>query len=238
MRVKPHYRSAAFFAALGFLAAQAVSAQPAAVPPRPKTPPAEQRPAKTETDKQPSLPAKGTALVELHDGLLHISASDADLNAVLQQIARVTGMHLQGSVGGNRVFGDYGPAAPGEVLKSLLDGVPCNFVMTQEPGTVAPQQLVISARNSGNTNAEPLAVNRTAGPQSDPAIPQEEQLRPPPEAEPAEEAPDEQPPPDAETPPPATEQPEDNAGRPNAPKTPQQFLDELNKMRQQVRPPQ
>jgi hypothetical protein len=193
---------------------------------------------------QASAPPKGTAIVELHDGLLHISASDVDLNSVLQQVARVTGMRLQGSTLANHIFGEYGPGAPGEVLSRLLDGVPCNFVMTQEPGTAAPQELVISARNSGDMSAPPEAmpVNRTASRRWVP--PAARQAQPEPagqaeqpeqQAEPAEEAPVEQPQPEPEVqnPPQAAEQPQDNSGRPNEIKTPEQFMDELNKARQQ-----
>lgn len=190
----------------------------------------------TET-REPSAPAKGTAIVEFRDGLLHIAASDADLNSVLQQVARVTGMHLQGSTSGDRVFGDYGPAAASEVLNHLLDGVPCNFVMTQEPGTAAPQQLVISARNGGGMNAEPVPANRTAARRAGPVAAPQGQVEQPEQgeqAEPAEEVPAEQAP-EIPNSPPTAEQPTDD-NKPNAVKTPQQFMEELNRMHQQARP--
>ena len=112
MRVKPQCARAVVLA--GFILTASCGAWTQTAPPTGQQVPATgQRPA---VAAQASAPPKGTAIVELHDGLLHISASDADLNSVLQQVARVTGMRLQGSTLTNHIFGEYGPGAPGEVL--------------------------------------------------------------------------------------------------------------------------
>ena len=241
MRVKPQCARAVVLGVFTLTAALTAWTQTAPATGQ-QAPATAQRPVMAAT--QASAPPKGTAIVELHDGLLHISASDADLNSVLQQVARVTGMRLQGSTITNHIFGEYGPGAPGEVLSRLLDGVPCNFVMSQEPGTAVPQQLVISARNAGEIGAAPAAmpVNRTAsrrwippaarqGQPEQPAQPEQSEQQ----AEPAEEAPVEQPQPEPEvqSPPQTVEQPQDNSGRSNETKTPEQFMEELNKLRQQ-----
>jgi hypothetical protein len=94
--------------------------------------------------------------------------------------------------------------------------------------------------------APPVPAARTASrgfiPPAAQAAAQQEQPEQAEQAEPAEETPVEQAAPEIPTPPPAAqEQPEDNSAtpNPNTIKTPQQFMDELNRRRQQqAQPPQ
>ena len=233
--------------------AQTTPPRPAAAKPSPTTTP---QPAPSTAQTAPSTPqsapttpqtapprastgpAKGTATVEFRNGLLHIVATDADLNAVLLQVSQLTGMRVQGATNGDRLYGDYGPAAPSDVLNHLLSGLPYNFVMTQAPRTPAPQQLVISSRNSGSQAGPPsvpTADHRWVPPaaRSQPT----EQIQPEPSD--AEEAPveDENPPqPVQEIPAPDNAPPQEDRGanaqpgNTNGPKTPEQFLQELKQM--------
>jgi hypothetical protein len=198
----------------------------------PTTPRAAPTTPQTAPPRTSAEPAKGTATVEFRNGLLHIVATDADL----------TGMRVQGATNGDRLYGDYGPAAPSDVLNHLLSGLPYNFVMTQAPRTPAPQQLVISSRNSGSQAGPasvPTADHRWVPPaaRSQPT----EQIQPEPSD--AEEAPveDENPtqpvqdiPAPENTPPQedrgANAQPGNGNGTQSGPKTPEQFLEELKQM--------
>jgi hypothetical protein len=163
-------------------------------------------------------------------------------------------MRLQGTTNGDRLYGDYGPAASVEVLSRMLDGLPYNFVMTQAPNTAAPQQLVISFRNGAptpagspnRTNAPAAAAAQQPGSEpSDSTNPEEGQ--PDQEMMQGTEPPPEEPPPDTTVPPdtdvnaPPTStdsnDPDRQTGNPGA-KTPEQFLEELRQMHQNGRPPQ
>src|ERR1700733_10251439 len=66
------------------------------------------------------LPPK-RAKITFADGVLSISADNASLNQILRQIATDTGMKITGGVSDERVFGEYGPAPPDQILSALLD---------------------------------------------------------------------------------------------------------------------
>jgi hypothetical protein len=219
---------------------------PPAAKPSPSTP--QSAPSRASTE-----PAKGTATVEFHNGLLHIVATDADLNAVLLQVSQLTGMRVQGATNGDRLYGDYGPAAPSDVLTHLLSGLPYNFVMTQAPRTPAPQQLVISSRNSGaqmSPDTVGTSGNRGVSPaRSEPSPSYSVEPHPSFEPSNAEDSMEEEPPPVQEAPaadnaqPPdsgpdgqPTGQPGNTNGTQNGPKTPEQYLEELRKMHQNATP--
>ena len=217
--------------------AQTTPPPPAAAKPSPATP-AQSAPSQSAPPRASAEPAKGTATVEFRNGLLHIIATDADLNAVLLQVSQLTGMRVQGATNGDRLYGDYGPAAPSDVLNHLLSGLPYNFVMTQAPRTPAPQQLVISSRNSGSQAGPPsvpTADHRWVPPsaRSQPT----EQIQPEPSD--AEETPVEDensPQPVQDIPAPENTPPQEDRGAnaqpgsTNGPKTPEQFLQELKQM--------
>jgi hypothetical protein len=231
-------------------AAQTTPARPPAAKPSPSTPQAvaPRASAQPATSAQPPTstePAKGTATVEFRNGLLHIVATNADLNAVLLQVSQLTGMRVQGATNGDRLYGDYGPAAPSEVLNHLLVGLPYNFVMTQAPRTPAPQQLVISSRHSGAQASSDASNSATANSrQRTPATSQSTEPDPI-QSEPSdveENPPVDEPPPQPMQEPPAPENAppgdmgtDEQPGSPNGaqagPKTPEQFLEELKQMR-------
>lgn len=210
----------------------AATPQPSSTSPAPSTP----TPSNPATPIAKAPPAKGSATVEFRDGLLHIVATDADLNSVLQQVSRVTGMRLQGGTHGDRLYGDYGPAFAADVLDHMLVGLPYNFIMTQAPRTTAPQQLVISSRHSSAATGTNGASNGNPTVPPPSVEPQPYQPEPEEPAEPAEAAQNEDgnfspsnPPPDL--------QPDNANGQPAA-KTPEQFLEELRKLQQQSGSPQ
>ncbi len=179
------------------------------------------------------------ARVTYADDLLTVSASNSSLNQILREISRQTGIKLTGGVADERVFGDYGPAAPSEVLASLLDGTASNMVIVQST-TSAPAELVLTPRMGGPTPPNPNASSFDNSEPEEPSRPNPEATQPnTPQTQtpqtavpPATTSTPVQNNPDTSTP---TAPPADSTQQqsPNGVKTPQQIYDELMRLRQQ-----
>jgi hypothetical protein len=194
----------------------------------------------TATPDPPPLPLTPSqrppqrAQITFANGTLSISADNASLNQILRQIASETGMKITGGVIDERVFGQYGPAAPPQILADLLDGTSSNMILVHGDGN-APAELILTPRQGGpsppNPNAhafddrlgqldgspvrgvQPEGVIQNAQPTTSPVT----QATP------------------AGGPSPA------NASQPDSPngvKTPQQIYEQLQRMRQQSQPQQ
>lgn len=96
------------------------------------------------------------AQVTFTDGQLDIRAENSSLNDILYEVARTTGMKITGGVRDQRVFGHYGPAAPSDVIATLLDGTGTNMLLKESPGE-APVELVLTPRTGGPTPPSPSA---------------------------------------------------------------------------------
>ncbi len=123
------------------LPAQPVSAP--APPPQPKWP----------ANTPPSPPA-----VTFNSHGLHIVADNSSLNSILDQISTETGAKVEGISGDERVFGDYGPGQPREVLAQLLSGVNYNILIVGDQALGVPLHVMLSPRPSGpapNNHAQP-----------------------------------------------------------------------------------
>jgi hypothetical protein len=162
--------------------------------------------------------------------VLSVSADNASLNQILRQIATDIGMKITGGVADERVFGEYGPAPPDQILSALLDGTGSNLVLVHRDGD-AIAELILTPRQGGPTPPSPTsaAFNDRSEPHDTPPV----QV-----AQPAPEPPS---PANQIHPPPSTgaastgtspadqSQPES----PNGVKTPQQIYEQLQRMRQQ-----
>jgi hypothetical protein len=94
------------------------------------------------------------ATVTYDAGLLSIQADDSSLNAILRQIASLTGMEITGGMVDERVFGNYGPSKPSVILATLLDGTGSDMVLRQ--GTHAEvTELVLIPRDGGTVPPGP-----------------------------------------------------------------------------------
>jgi len=127
-----------------------------AVPATPKpnaTPP---RPVPYSVLNIPAEPAK----VSLASGKLTIEATNSSLSSILGQIARAGGMKIIGPFpnSGQRVFGKYGPGAPREVLSDLLAGSGYNIMMLGITPAGTPRELTLSARTGGVPRPSPNAA--------------------------------------------------------------------------------
>ena len=155
---------------------------------------------------KPANPAK----VEMAAGHLAILADNSSLTEILHQVTAASGMTVEGIGQDQRIFGNYGPGEPHEVLSALLHGSGYNVVMLGETAAGAPRQLTLSPRGAAVSNSGP---SRSTQPEQDEED-DEVQAQPTPE-----------PPPQ----PPAQNAP----GPQNGVRTPQQMLQELQQMRQQ-----
>ena len=106
--------------------------------------------------------------VSYQDGLLDVRADDSSLNEILHSISRQTGMKISGGVTDQRVFGNYGPSAPADVLATLLDGTGTNLLLREDPETKAPVELVLTPRGGGPSPPSPDSQSYDDGPQPGP----------------------------------------------------------------------
>lgn len=158
-------------------------------------------------------PPQQPAHVTYANGQLTVAANNSSLNQILHDVARETGMKITGGVTDERVFGQYGPAAPSKVLGELLDGTGTNILLVHAT-TAAPAELVLTPRQGGPTPPNPNAYREDPPPP--PERPQYPIITPQPETNRREGAPNAE------------------GGRsPNDVKTPQQIYEQLERMRQE-----
>jgi len=162
----------------------------------------------------PSLGDKpaGPAHVTLNGGSLAVNANNSSLSQILKDLEATSGMTVDGFDKDSRVFGVYGPGPPRDVLSELLDGAGYNFLMVGETNAGTPREVVLTARSNA-----PITTGQAS------AQHEEEEEEPPPPPPPVEEV----------TPKTPTPNPADQR-----PRTPQEMLQELQRIRQQQQQPQ
>ncbi|MGB6193122.1 MAG: hypothetical protein WBF42_11680 [Terracidiphilus sp.] len=141
---------------------------------------------------------------------LSIEASNASLRQILDDIASATGTRVEGFSQDQRVFGNFGPGRPRDVLSQLLQGSGYNIVMIGDQGTGAPRELLLSGRNAGGPS-QAQAPHPTQDDSDDDSY--DGQI---------------------DTMPPAQPPPEPMRFAPDAGRTPQQIQQELQQRQQQM----
>src|SRR5215475_13856106 len=126
-------------------------------------------PQTAEVPQQPvQLPPKPPR-VSYVNGQLTVVAENSMMTDVLNGIRSTTGIKMEG-LGGNadRVYGQFGPAAPRVVINSLLNGSHYDFIILSSVETPdAVQRVILSPRgNSPNT----MAVNNPGRPMNRPRV--------------------------------------------------------------------
>jgi hypothetical protein len=180
----------------------AVSSQPAPSQPAPSQP----------TGVAPSMlqqPAQDAQIV-FADGNLSIHADNSSLAAILHQVASNSGMKIEGLGSDERVFGNFGPGAPRDVLADLLVGTAYNQVLLGDLSNGAPRELILSPTRSGATVPSPAPQANAIANADDNNEPEAVEATPPPQPEP---------------PAGSTQQP------PPGVRTPQQLFEQLQQMR-------
>lgn len=154
-------------------------------------------------------PAREAQIV-LAGNSLSIHADNSSLATILHQIAEKSGMKVEGLGGDERVFGNFGPGAPRDVLADLLDGTAYNLVLLGDLSDGVPRELILSPATHGGTAVAAVAPQANAEDASN-----------------EQETADVPQPPTPEQPPPGTTPPP-NPGV----KSPQQLFEQLQHMRQ------
>ena len=96
----------------------------------------------------------GAPQVTCAGGQLEIRAENSSLNSILRAVSRCTGMRITGHVSEQKVYGNYGPAAPATVLATLLDGTGSNMLL-HETASDQPAELILTPRTGGVTPPQP-----------------------------------------------------------------------------------
>jgi hypothetical protein len=163
--------------------------------------------AQTQVISAPPTPE--AAQVKYANGQLTVAANNSSLNKILSDIAHKTGMKITGGVTDERVFGQYGPAAPSKVLGDLLDGTGSNMLLVHATAA-APAELILTPRQGGPTPPNPNAYREDPPPRPQYPITSQPEVNS--RNVPANVGP---------------------ARSPNEVKTPQQIYEQLERMRQQ-----
>ncbi len=160
----------------------------------------------------PALKAALPATVHWDGHVLSVAANNSSLQQVVQAISAATHIPVTGLASDQRLFGNYGPGAPRQVLSELLEGSGYNVLMVGGSQSGIPERVELSARGSGGDAGSARPGYNEPQPMN-PGLAQQ-QLQPP-------------------SPP--------NLYRPQPPgMTPQQFLEQRRQMmlQQQGNPPQ
>ena len=99
--------------------------------------------------EQPAQPAT----VTLSRGKLSVKADNSSLIQIVDQLGKSGGMSISGLDQDQRVFGDYGPGDPRQILSQLLEGAGYNVLMLGVTQDGTPRELVLSER--GNAPPSP-----------------------------------------------------------------------------------
>jgi hypothetical protein len=157
------------------------------------------------------------AVLSLSGGKLAILARNSSLRATLHSLQSMTGAKIDGIdtvLGGDeRIFGVYGPGDPQQVLSELLDACGYNSIIAGRQANGAPREIVLSKPSS--LPAQPAGAQPVRADESD--------------SEPGYSGYTDT------TPQPPVPQPGAHPGVPQ-PRTAQEMLQELERMRQQAIP--
>src|SRR5262245_51095166 len=106
----------------------------------------QQQPQTSETPLRPSQMPPNPPRVSYVGGQLTVTASNSTFSDVLVAVRNATGIKIEGIglTGGDRVFGQFGPGSPRDVLDFLLTGARFDFIIL---GTIedpnAAQKLIL-----------------------------------------------------------------------------------------------
>lgn len=103
-----------------------------------------QPPAPLNPVDQPAQPAT----ITLSGGKLAVKANNSSLNEIVNELGKSGGITISGLDQDQRVFGDYGPGDPRQILSELLEGAGYNVLMLGVTQQGTPRELVLSARGN------------------------------------------------------------------------------------------
>lgn len=202
--------------------------------PAPNVPSSTQQPGTSANPQQPQAPY-GLALqppnppnINYANGELTVVANNASLADIVGGIERATGARVEGTrPDSERVFGQFGPGSPRDVLNSLFEGSRYDFILVGSLENPADVRTIIL---SPHGTAPAAGVNAASNQPNRESNDEQGENEPGPvyqggEGRPTQNAPSEQV--MAPQPPPAQPQQQQQV------KTPEQLLQELQRLRQQ-----
>jgi hypothetical protein len=104
--------------------------------------------------QQPAQPAT----IQFTGSTLAIHADNSSLSEILRRFSAQSGMNLQGLGSDERVFGNFGPGNPRDVLAELLNGTPYNVLMVGDLTNGAPRQLILTPARQTASASPALAA--------------------------------------------------------------------------------
>ena len=146
---------------------------------------------------------------------LEIKADNSALSQILHDISGTTGMKVDGLSKDERIFGTYGPGDAREVLLALLEGSGYNVVMVGDLESGTPRELNLTQRGASATANAGSPGRRST---EDEADEDQDAQQPPIQPEPVQ---------------PVQNNPPGQDPGQQQPRTPQEILQELQRLRQQ-----
>lgn len=102
---------------------------------------------RTEKVSPPASQPANPPTVTLKDGKLTVKADNSSLIEILQHLANISGMSINGLEKGPRIFGVYGPGNSRDVLRDILFDSGYNYIMVGGSDENTPQELLLTAQN-------------------------------------------------------------------------------------------
>lgn len=140
--------------------------QPAQPPPQPAAPPIPR--------DQPAQPAT----ITLAGGKLEVKANNSSLIDIVNELGKSGGMTISGLTRDQRVFGEYGPGDPRQILSELLEGAGYNVLMLGVTQEGTPRELELSDRGNAPASS-PQSFPQQNGQPPDEQPPYQRQPVPP-----------------------------------------------------------
>ncbi len=97
--------------------------------------------------------------IQLTNGKLTIQAVNSSLRVILDDLQQRTGTMVEGLGKDERIFGVYGPGNPQDVLAAVLDDSGYNVLIAGRKPDGSPREVVLSTRTANA--ASPAAPQRT-----------------------------------------------------------------------------
>lgn len=107
---------------------------------------------------QPAQPAT----ITLADGKLAVKADNSSLNEIVDELGKSGGISISGLSKDQRVFGQYGPGDPRQILSELLEGAGYNVMMLGVTQKGTPRELVLSERGAAPPSSPQSFPQETA----------------------------------------------------------------------------
>jgi hypothetical protein len=124
------------------------------------------------------------ASVQLDSAGLHIDAANSSLQQILTAVTSATGTKVEGFAKDERVYGNFGPGQPREVLAQLLQGSGYNIVMIGDQGSGAPREIELSSRSAANGSQPGGNRNQSQADNDDDSNDNQVEFQPPQPAQP------------------------------------------------------